>query len=67
MEEEKKWLGYDITSLKIAMLSAENMIENLKDVEDFDDDRYEHLKEIYAYMDQLKMEKEIELEREAEL
>lgn len=66
-EEDTKALKLDIMDLESSKKYLELVIEKLNEVDDFDDDRYEKLQEILQYIDDLRLEKQIELEMGLEL
>lgn len=63
----KELLECDIKDLATAYNCIHTAMSFLKDVEDFADDKYEMLNIIAEDINDLKIQKEIEFEREAEL
>lgn len=62
-EQQRQWLVYDITNLGIAIHYLENVLNAINDVENFNNNEYEKITNTIAYIESLKMKKEIELER----
>ena len=65
--DEKEILQIDIENLNNAYYEIEKALNNLKDVEDFSNIQYQELHNIAENINDLKIEKEIELERLEEI
>ena len=65
--DEKKMLEVDIESLENAYDKMQEVLDNLKDVDDFSNTKYQELHSIAEDINDLKIEKEIELERMEEI
>ena len=64
---EKDLLEKDIKDLKDAYKKIREALNNLKDVNDFDDEQYRQLHFIAEDINDLRIDKEIELERLEEI
>ncbi len=65
--DEKEMLEVGIGDLKDAYNRIQEALNDLKDVEDFDDKSYDDLFYIAENINELRIEKEIELERMEEI
>ena len=65
--DEKEILQIDIENLNNAYYEIEKALNNLKDVEDFSNIQYQELHNIAENINDLKIEKEIDLERLEEI
>ena len=61
--DEKELLESDIENLKDAYNRIQEALNDLKDIEEFDDEQYRQLHFIAEDINDLRIDKEIELER----